>query len=135
MRAIKEIILHCTATPEGHDYTTADIDYWHRQRGFAKIGYHFVIYRDGSVQSGRDVTEIGAHCKGHNTNSIGICYVGGLSADGKKSVDTRTAAQKEAIVTLVKKLQAQYPGAKVYGHNEFAAKDCPCFDVKKEFRQ
>lgn len=72
MRKIKEIIIHCSATKEGRDYTVADIDRWHRNRGFFCIGYHFVIYRDGSIHVGRSVEEVGAHCKGHNTVSIGV---------------------------------------------------------------
>ncbi len=78
MRKIKEIIIHCSATREGRNYTVADIDRWHRERGFFCIGYHFVIYRDGSIHVGRSVEEVGAHCKGHNTVSIGVCYIGGL---------------------------------------------------------
>ena len=76
MRKIKEIIIHCSATREGRNYTVADIDRWHRERGFFSIGYHFVIYRDGSIHVGRSVEEVGAHCKGHNTVSIGVCYIG-----------------------------------------------------------
>jgi N-acetylmuramoyl-L-alanine amidase len=134
MRNITEIILHCSDTTEGKDYTVADIDSWHRKRGFNCIGYHYVIYRDGSVHEGRDINAIGAHCKGHNANSIGVCYIGGRGANGKTK-DTRTDAQKKAMHELVEQLCRRYPGAKVFGHNEFAAKDCPCFDVKKEFRQ
>lgn len=89
MRKIKEIIIHCSATKEGRDYTIADIDRWHRDRGFFCIGYHFVIYRDGSIHVGRSVEEVGAHCRGHNLVSIGICYIGGLSKNGKPK-DTRT---------------------------------------------
>lgn len=80
MRKITEIIIHCAATPEGKDFTVQDIDRWHRQRGFKSIGYHFVIYRDGSIHKGRPLDQIGAHCTGHNANSIGICYIGGCAA-------------------------------------------------------
>ena len=76
MRKITEIIIHCSATTEGKDFTVEDIDRWHRQRGFNGIGYHFVIYRDGSIHAGRSKRQIGAHCKGHNTISLGICYIG-----------------------------------------------------------
>ena len=133
MRAINKIIIHCSATPEGHDYTAADIDSWHKARGWRCIGYHYVIYRDGSVHTGRDVEVMGAHCAGQNANSIGICYIGGCAADGKTPKDTRTPQQREALRRLVADLQEQYPGATVHGHNEFAAKVCPCFDVRKEF--
>ncbi|MDR0541153.1 MAG: N-acetylmuramoyl-L-alanine amidase [Dysgonamonadaceae bacterium] len=132
MRKINKIILHCSATKEGQHITTADIDHWHKARGFSKIGYHFVIYLDGSVHKGRDVEEIGAHVEGQNSNSIGICYIGGLNSAGKAK-DTRTEAQKKALIQLVSELKKQYPNATVHGHYEFANKACPCFDVKKEF--
>ncbi len=132
MRKIKEIIIHCSATKEGRNFTVADIDRWHRERGFFCIGYHFVIYRDGSIHVGRSVEEVGAHCKGHNTVSIGVCYIGGLSKDGKPK-DTRTSEQKAALKALIEQLREEYPEATVHGHNEFSAKACPCFDVKEEF--
>lgn len=132
MRKITEIIIHCSATQEGKDFTVQDIDRWHRQRGWDGIGYHFVIYRDGSIHAGRSLQRVGAHCLGHNANSIGICYIGGLSKDGKPK-DTRTAVQRKALVELVNKLRLEFPLASVHGHNEFAAKACPCFDVSQEF--
>ena len=135
MRKIKEIIVHCSATPEGRDYTVADIDRWHKQRGWKGIGYHYVVYRDGSVHKGRDVSEIGAHCEGHNANSIGVCYIGGCAADGKTPKDTRTPAQRAALRDLVELLRTEYPNATIHGHREFAAKACPCYDVRKEFAQ
>ena len=109
MRKIDLIIIHCSATPEGKDFTTADIDRWHRQRGFASIGYHFVIYRDGSVHHGRPLAQVGAHCQGHNAHSIGICYIGGLTADGKHPKDSRTEEQKSALVALLRKLRVLNP--------------------------
>ena len=130
-RIIKEIIIHCSATKEDKDYTVADIDRWHRARGFRKIGYHFVIYRNGDIHVGRSLSEIGAHCKGHNAISIGICYIGGLSKDGKPK-DTRTPEQKAALQSLIDQLKEEFPEATIHGHNEFSAKACPCFDVKKE---
>ena len=72
MRKIKEIIIHCSATKEGRNFTVADIDRWHRERGLRCIGYHFVIYRDGSIHVGRAIEAVGAHCKGHNSISIGV---------------------------------------------------------------
>lgn len=133
MRKIDKIILHCSATKEGQNFTVKDIDQWHKARGFAKIGYHYVIYLDGSVHTGRQEDLIGAHCLGHNATSIGICYIGGLDKDGNPK-DTRNEAQKESLRGLIEVLKAKYPNAKIYGHYEFAAKACPCFDVKKEFR-
>ena len=132
MRHINEIIIHCSATPEAGVYTVADIDRWHKARGWRGIGYHYVIYRDGSVHAGRPVEQIGAHCTGHNANSIGICYIGGVAADGKTPKDTRTPAQRIALRELVEELRAKYPGATVHGHREFAPKACPSFDVQTE---
>ena len=127
----KEIILHCASTPEGKDFTVQDIDKWHKQRGFKKIGYHYVIYRDGTIKKGRLDNEIGAHCLGHNKDSIGICYIGGLSADGKTPRDTRTVEQKESLYKLVKGLMFNYGITldHIHCHNEFAKKECPCFKI------
>lgn len=133
MRKISSIIVHCSATPEGKSFTVADIDRWHRQRGFAQIGYHYVIYLDGSVHTGRPIATIGAHCAGHNANSIGVCYIGGLSADGKRPKDTRTEAQKQSLIALLRQLRAQFPNAVIHGHRDFAAKACPSFDATKEY--
>ncbi len=129
MRKIDKIILHCSATPEGHDYTVADIDRWHRERGFNGIGYHYVIYLDGTVNPGRSIERIGAHCIGQNSNSIGICYIGGVTTDGKTPKDTRTPAQRKALRELVDTLRKKYPGATVHGHYEFANKACPSFKI------
>lgn len=129
MRKINKIILHCSATPEGKDFTVADIDRWHRERGFRCIGYHYVVYRDGTVVAGRPVTEIGAHCSGQNANSIGVCYIGGVAADGKTPKDTRTHAQRKTLRLIVDKLKTEYPGATVHGHYEFANKACPSFKI------
>lgn len=132
MRKINKIIVHCTDTPGDRPVSVNDIARWHKERGFCDIGYHFVVYLDGSVHAGRLVCDIGAHCKGHNADSIGVCYVGGRDKKGDYS-DTRNDAQKEALRNLIKKLLAKYPGAKVYGHRDFAARACPCFDAKTEY--
>lgn len=132
-RSIKEIIVHCSATREGQQVTVSQIRQWHRQRNFADIGYHYVVYLDGSIHAGRPLDQVGAHCTGHNTYSIGVCYVGGLAIDGKTAKDTRTAAQKTALLNLLKDLKKEYPRATIHGHREFAKKDCPCFDAKKEY--
>jgi len=129
MRRIDEIIIHCSATPEGRDVTVTDIDKMHRLRGWKCIGYHYVIYRDGSIHAGRPEKMEGAHCEGRNAHSIGICYIGGCDRN-MKAKDTRTAAQKTALVKMTRVLKARYPGASVHGHNEYANKDCPCFDVQ-----
>lgn len=130
MREINRIILHCSATPEGKDFTVADIDRWHKARGWQGIGYHYVIYRDGSVHNGRDIAVAGAHTSGYNKNSIGICYIGGVSADGKTPKDTRTAEQRVALRELVERLKKQFPKATIHGHYEFAAKACPSFKIQ-----
>lgn len=134
-REVDEIILHCTATPEGEEFSNAQIKAGHLARGFSDIGYHHVIGLDGKVRAGRPEAVAGAHCTGHNMRSIGVCYVGGCPPRtvpnwNKKGKDTRTAAQKAALVRVVKELLRRYPGARVHGHNEFANKACPSFNVK-----
>lgn len=132
MRKINQIIVHCSATPAGRNVTTQDIDAWHRKRGFRCIGYHYVIYLDGSIHKGRPLSQVGAHCKGHNSHSVGICYVGGLDTDCKTPKDTRTPEQKKALVYLFKRMKLLFPSATIHGHREFAAKACPSFDIRKD---
>ena len=134
MRTINKFIIHCSATPEGRDYTVEQIRKWHLARRFKDIGYHYVIYRDGSIHTGRPVAQTGAHCIGQNANSIGICYIGGLAKDCKTPKDTRTEAQKGAIVQLLKDLHKRFPLATVHGHREFVSKACPCFDAHTEYK-
>ena len=131
MRKINDIILHCSATKEGRDFTVADIDRWHKSRGWRCIGYHFVIYRDGTVHTGRPIEQIGAHTSNHNARSIGICYVGGLDASGRPK-DTRTPQQRAALRRMVTNLRKRFPNAAVHGHRDYAPKACPSFDVHKE---
>ena len=152
MRKIDLIVIHCSATKEGKDYTVGDITRWHKQRGFRTIGYHWVVYLDGSVHAGRPEHEVGAHVKGHNSHSIGICYVGGLSADadgqrGGQPKDTRTEAQKASLRKLVLEVLRRYPGCRIVGHRDLSPdrnadgritpdewlKACPCFEVKGLF--
>lgn len=128
MRTITEFIIHCSATIEGTPITVEDIDLWHREKGCKEIGYHYVIYLDGSIHRGRACEKVGAHCIGHNKQSIGICYIGGLDKNGKPK-DTRTPQQTRALTTLLQTLRLIYPMATTHGHNEFANKDCPCFSV------
>ena len=132
-RTIKELIVHCSATPEGKDYSVNTIRQWHLQRGFSDVGYHYVIYRDGSIHTGRDESIIGAHCTGHNANSIGVCYIGGCASDGKTPKDTRTTEQKQSLVKLLKELKTKYPQASIHGHRDFSSKACPSFDATKEY--
>lgn len=128
MRKIKEVILHCTATEAGHDYNVDDIRRWHRQNGWKDIGYHFLVRLDGSVERGRPIQEVGAHCRGHNQESIGVAYVGGLLHG--KPCDTRTPAQRKRLRGLVKDLVRIY-SCDVHCHHEYAPwKACPCFNLK-----
>lgn len=129
MRRIDKIIVHCTATPAGREVTVADVKAWHKARGFRTIGYHYLVYLDGTVHAGRRESEPGAHCLGQNARSIGVCYVGGLDAATGEPRDTRTPAQRRALRALVGSLRRRYPNATVHGHREFAAKACPCFDI------
>lgn len=131
-RQIDLIVVHCTATKPSADVHVADVDRWHRQRGFAGIGYHFLITLDGSIEAGRPLEQVGAHCLGHNAHSVGVAYVGGLDANGRPA-DTRTAAQKQALVELLQRLRQLFPQAEIAPHRRFAAKACPCFDVDKEY--
>lgn len=144
MRKIDSIIVHCSATKAGQDFTAADIDRWHRERGFNGIGYHYVIRLDGGLEKGRDISLIGAHCKGWNERSIGICYVGGLNENGQPA-DTRTNAQKRVLYQVIMDLQREYGILQVLGHRDTSpdlngdgviepyeyVKACPCFDVRE----
>lgn len=136
MRNIDSIVIHCSATPEGRNVSVQDIRGWHLARGFADIGYHFLVGLDGSVTPGRPIEQVGAHCTQSRMNhrSIGICYAGGYAKDGKTPKDTRTDAQKLALRSLVVRLRKQYgiPSDRVFGHRDFAPKACPCFDVHAE---
>ena len=146
MRKIELIVVHCSATREGTDVTIDDIRQWHRKRGFRDVGYHFVVYRDGTVVEGRPLEQVGAHVKGYNRHSVGICYIGGLSAIGEIK-DTRTDAQKVALRELLKDLKRRYPKARVCGHRDLSPdrngdgiisdyewlKGCPSFDAEEEY--
>jgi N-acetylmuramoyl-L-alanine amidase len=132
-RTITEIIVHCTATKEGVATTTEQIKHYHMTHGWTDIAYNYVIELDGSIHNGRDVNKVGGHTTNHNAHSIGVVYVGGLDKQGKAK-DTRTEAQKASLLKLLKQLKAMYPKAVIYGHRNFARKDCPCFDAKTEYK-
>ena len=131
-RQIDKIIVHCSATKAGKAFNAADITRWHKERGFVTIGYHYVVLLDGTIETGRPESQIGAHCKGHNARSIGVCYIGGLDSNGNPC-DTRTPAQRRAMRQLIDSLRTRYPSAKVIGHNRQSAKACPCFDAESEY--
>ncbi len=134
MRRISLIVIHCSAVRPGQQSSSQDIDRWHRQRGWREIGYHFVIRRDGTEEPGRRLEQVGAHCKGHNRHSIGICYEGGLNDEGQ-GCDTRTPEQKKALRDLVLRLRKRFPKALIVGHHDLdPRKACPCFDVVKAFQ-
>lgn len=153
MKTIDSIVIHCSATRAGQDVRAADIDKWHKERGFAMIGYNYVIDLDGTVEVGRPLSMDGAHCntaglsgQSYNKHSIGICYVGGLDENGNPA-DTRTPEQKLSMTNLVNKLCNEYPITEIIGHRDASPdrngdgvisrnewiKQCPCFDVKSEF--
>lgn len=133
-RIINEIILHCTATMESQKVTLEMIRRWHIiERGWGDVGYHFIVDRDGSVWEGRPLHQQGAHCKGHNAFSIGVCYVGGLEDETASPKDTRTAEQKIALNRLVRDLMHRFGLRKqhVHAHYEYAKRACPCFDIQR----
>ena len=135
-KATTMIILHCSATREGQDVKAKTIKQWHKDRGFDDIGYHYVIDLDGTIEKGREEDLVGAHCKGHNATSIGICYVGGCDKNMKPK-DTRTPEQKRSMLSLVRKLVNKYkiPVTQIWAHHDFDKhKACPSFDVS-EFRK
>ena len=132
-RKISEIIVHCTATPEGRAVSVDTIRSWHLANGWRDIGYHWVVKLDGSIEAGRPEDQVGSHVAGHNTGTLGVVYVGGVAADGKTPKDTRTPAQRAALLDLVRALITKYPSVKkVTGHNQYAAKACPSFDVRRD---
>ena len=153
MREITGIVIHCSATPEGSDIDSDTIRHWHTTpkdmggRGWSDIGYHYIIRLDGTVERGRDEERIGAHVRGHNKDSIGICYIGGLNKEGKPK-DTRTEAQKHALLMLTESLCDKYPIQSIKGHRDYSEdqnkdgviekwewmKSCPCFDSEPEYK-
>ena len=147
-REVTDIVIHCSATAEGKNYRAEDIDMWHKQRGFKGIGYHFVIDIYGTIEKGRPLSEIGAHVKGHNKCSIGICYIGGLDKSGNAK-DTRTDEQRRSLRILLQELVKAIPSINnIVGHRDFSLdkngngvidkherlKECPCFDAIPEYR-
>lgn len=147
-RLINEIIVHCEATPEGEEFSDESVSACHKQRKFSSyvkngktwyIGYHYIVHLDGSIHACRPESIKGCHCSGHNANSIGVSYVGGCPPRTdknwmNKAKDTRTPAQKAALIKLLKELKAKYPNASIHSHRDYANKACPSFDATKEYK-
>jgi hypothetical protein len=145
-RVMHTIVVHCSATVEGKNFNSKDIKQWHLQRGFNDLGYHFVILLAGTIEIGRPLNKIGAHVSGHNTGTIGICYIGGLDTNNKAK-DTRTDAQKESLKKLINALKENISIREIKGHRDYSKdfngngkidkdewiKACPCFNVKDEY--
>lgn len=127
------IAVHCSATRPSQDIGRADIDRWHRAKGWAGIGYHYVIRRDGTTEVGRPSQAIGAHVEGFNSTSVGVCLAGGVAEDGVTPQDNFTKDQYLSLLVLLKGLQEMYPEAEILGHRDFprVKKACPSFDVRK----
>jgi N-acetylmuramoyl-L-alanine amidase len=131
MKRITHIVVHYSATYGDQNLSAADIDKMHKARGWSGIGYHYFIRRDGTVEKGRPDTKVGAHVGGQNSGKLGICWAGGVDrATGpSKGVDNRTPEQTESLVRLIRELLKKHRGAKVVGHRDLAATQCPGFDV------
>jgi N-acetylmuramoyl-L-alanine amidase len=130
---VNKLVIHASATPAGRDVDVKDIDRWHREKGWWKVGYHFVIKLDGTVQTGRELHEPGAHARGVNDSSIGICMIGGVKADLVTAEDNYTEEQYAALASLLGNLKVFYPNAERVGHRDLpgVTKECPGFDVKE----
>lgn len=140
---VNKLVVHTSATPPSMDIGVREIDQWHRKRGWLKVGYHFVIRRDGTVEIGRKRDEMGAHVSGHNSDSLGICLIGGVDAKGKPE-NNYTAEQMASLKLVLAGLKFIHPHARICGHRDLSPdkngdgvitpnewlKDCPCFDVE-----
>tara|TARA_R110000822_G_scaffold60323_4_gene150394 strand:+ start:500 stop:913 length:414 start_codon:yes stop_codon:yes gene_type:complete len=132
-RQVNKIIVHCTATPEGRDVTVDEIRRWHvEERNWSDIGYHWIVTLNGTLERGRPEHIQGAHAKGFNKNSVGLCYVGGVDKDMTPK-DTRTKGQKETLKCILEDLKDRYPNAEIIGHRDVSSKACPSFDAKAEY--
>ena len=134
MKEVLYIVVHCSATRVSKRWTVEDIDRLHKAKNWAMIGYHWVIYQDGSIHEGRNEKYAGAHVRHYNEHAIGVCYIGGVNDKGRND-DTRTPEQKAALWFLLEDLKRSYPKAKIVGHRDFpnVHKDCPCFDCQSEY--
>lgn len=135
MRDIDYIVVHCSATKEGKDFGVDDFRKWHKRKGWSDIGYHYVVRLDGTIEKGRDIEKIGAGVRGYNSNSVHVCYTGGVD-ENIKPKDTRTDKQKDSLLFLLMELKQRFPMAEILGHRDFpdVRKACPSFDAKGEYR-
>ena len=124
------LIIHCAATKPSMDIGLNEIRKWHQDLGWRDVGYHYIIRRNGEVELGRSILDTGSHARGYNHRSIGLCMVGGM-ADDNSAENNFTDQQWTALLDLVQQLKNNYPDAKIIGHNEISAKECPSFDVQK----
>jgi N-acetylmuramoyl-L-alanine amidase len=136
MRKINKIIIHCSDTPEAKYFDSKDIKDWHLERGFNDIGYHYVILLDGTIEIGRSLKTSGAHARGVNSNSVGVCYIGGKNHNMTQVKDTRTDKQKESLGLLLKTLRKMFKDAEILGHYQAVDTDklCPSFDACEEYK-
>jgi N-acetyl-anhydromuramyl-L-alanine amidase AmpD len=132
LKSVDYIVVHCSATPEYMNIGVEEIRRWHRQRGWMDVGYHYIIRRDGTIEIGRPNTAPGAHARGFNHVSLGICLVGGVESDKKAAERNYTHAQWDALGSLIADLYEMYPEAEILGHRDLPKvnKDCPSFDVR-----
>ena len=144
--SVKYIVIHCSATRSTRDYTAEQLLRDHKTRGFRTVGYHFYIRKNGDIKSTRPIERIGAHCRGFNRESIGICYEGGLDCKGQPK-DTRTCWQKHSLRVLILTLLKDFPGCRVCGHRDLSPdldgdgeiepeewiKACPCFNDETDW--
>lgn len=131
MKDVTQIIIHCSATPKSMNIGVAEIREWHLDRGWNDVGYHFIIRRDGTLEEGRDLSTPGAHARGHNSHSWGICLVGGIDAEGNAEFNY-TNEQMKTLGETLDLLNQLSPEAEVVGHRDLpnVHKACPCFDVR-----
>ena len=135
MREINLIVVHCSATRADRDFTENDLEVCHRHRGFNGAGYHFYIRKNGDIKNTRPLEKPGAHALGYNAHSIGICYEGGLDANGQAK-DTRTLEQRGSLLALLRELKKKFPEALIVGHHDLnPIKKCPCYPCVEEYRE
>ena len=123
-----QIFVHCSATKATMDVGVREIRQWHKEQGWLDIGYHFVIRRDGTVETGRDLGAVGSHVKGHNSTSVGVCLVGGIDTKGNPEANF-TPQQMHSLKNVLTTLKGEWPDAAIMAHHDVAPKACPSFDL------